>query len=424
MPQTRPTEADAHIHANTCHYVKALLAAALAGETPRLEGFIVTNSCDGMRRLYDVWREYVPGVPAFFLDIPKKRDTDAIALFASELRRLAEALRRELPNAGITDERLENSIRTCNAIRRQMREVLAFQKEAAPRVRGSDFFDLTSEAADLMPSELRDGIDQFLSKIDQRGGPARGPRIVLSGNVINRPDLLTLIEDSGAHIVALDTCFGVRHYDLLVEENTGEPMLALATRYLLRSSSRAGLRVSSTAPSSSVIRISTISRCSRRTSGKREFRSSGSRTTTNGPGWANCGPGWKPFSRCCDGEDKDMLKQILQSMVQPSAALPSEAADPRAVWLNEWARLMLDAYEQGKTVIYTSCYAFPGELLASFDVAQFDFELAASMFGLNNSALPRLTEAEGRGCPMDMCSLHRLAPSARSSATSSRSPIS
>jgi benzoyl-CoA reductase/2-hydroxyglutaryl-CoA dehydratase subunit BcrC/BadD/HgdB len=104
-----------------------------------------------------------------------------------------------------------------------------------------------------------------------------------------------------------------------------------------------------------------------------------------------------------------MLKQILQSMVQPSAALPSEAADPRAVWLNEWARLMLDAYEQGKTVIYTSCYAFPGELLASFDVAQFDFELAASMFGLNNSALPRLTEAEGRGCPMDMCSLHRLA---------------
>jgi benzoyl-CoA reductase/2-hydroxyglutaryl-CoA dehydratase subunit BcrC/BadD/HgdB len=235
MPQTRPTEADAHIHANTCHYVKALLAAALAGETPRLEGFIVTNSCDGMRRLYDVWREYVPGVPAFFLDIPKKRDTDAIALFASELRRLAEALRRELPNAGITDERLENSIRTCNAIRRQMREVLAFQKEAAPRVRGSDFFDLTSEAADLMPSELRDGIDQFLSKIDQRGGPARGPRIVLSGNVINRPDLLTLIEDSGAHIVALDTCFGVRHYDLLVEENTGEPMLALATRYLLRS---------------------------------------------------------------------------------------------------------------------------------------------------------------------------------------------
>jgi len=61
-----------------------------------------------------------------------------------------------------------------------------------------------------------------------------------------------------------------------------------------------------------------------------------------------------------------MLKQILQSMVQSSADLPSEAANPRAVWMNEWARLMLDAYEPGKTVVYTSCYAFPGELLAAF----------------------------------------------------------
>ncbi len=103
------------------------------------------------------------------------------------------------------------------------------------------------------------------------------------------------------------------------------------------------------------------------------------------------------------------MKQILQSMVQPSAALPSETASCQAVWMNEWARLMLDAYEPGKTVVYTSCYAFPGELLAAFDVAQFDFEFAAAMFGLTGSAVPRLTEAEGRGCSMDMCSLHRLA---------------
>lgn len=235
MPQTRPADADAHIHANTCHYVKALLAAALEGATPQLDGFVVTNSCDGMRRLYDVWSEYVPRVPAFFLDVPKKRDPDAIALFASELRRLAATLERQLPNARVSDERLEDAVRACNTIRRQMSEVLTLQKEAAPRVRGRDFFDLTSGAAELTPSDLRDRIDQFLSKIDEKGCPPRGPRIVLSGNVINRPDLLTLIEDSGAHVVALDTCFGVRHYDLLVEEHTGDPMLALATRYLLRS---------------------------------------------------------------------------------------------------------------------------------------------------------------------------------------------
>lgn len=104
-----------------------------------------------------------------------------------------------------------------------------------------------------------------------------------------------------------------------------------------------------------------------------------------------------------------MFQKILQSMVQPSNAPPSEAASPQAMWLTEWARLMLDAYESGKTVIYTSCYAFPAELLAAFDVAQFDFEFAAAMLGLNGSALPRMVEAEDRGCPMDLCSLHRTA---------------
>lgn len=235
VPRARPAEADAHIHANTCHYVKSLLAAALDGDTPRLDGFVITNSCDGMRRLHDVWREFVPGVPAFFLDVPKRRGPDAIALYTSELRRLAQALERRFPNAEVSDERLEDAIRTFNATRRRMSEVLTLQKRVAPRVRGSDFFDLTSEAAELPPSELHDRIDRLLWQADDGPAPAPGPRLAISANVINRPDLLTLIENSGAHVVALDTCFGTRHYDLLVEEATGDPMTALAERYLLRS---------------------------------------------------------------------------------------------------------------------------------------------------------------------------------------------
>jgi benzoyl-CoA reductase subunit C len=235
LPRAQPANADAHIHANTCHYVKALLAAALEGEVSHLGGFIVANSCDAMRRLFDVWTAHVPSVPAFFLDVPKRRDPDAIARYAFNLRELADALERRLPKVGISDERLEDAIRACNAIRRGMSEVLAHQSGAPPRVRGSDFFELTRDAADLTPSDLLDRIEQLVSKIDANGGSTRGPRIVLSGNAVDRPDLLTLVEDYGAHVVALDTCFGTRHYDLPVEEATGDPMLALAKRYLLRS---------------------------------------------------------------------------------------------------------------------------------------------------------------------------------------------
>jgi len=58
--------------------------------------------------------------------------------------------------------------------------------------------------------------------------------VAVCGNIVNAPHLLNLIENVGGRIVAIDTCFGLRHYDLLVEEGTGDPLSALAERYLLR----------------------------------------------------------------------------------------------------------------------------------------------------------------------------------------------
>jgi benzoyl-CoA reductase/2-hydroxyglutaryl-CoA dehydratase subunit BcrC/BadD/HgdB len=234
VPESRPPDADAHIHANTCFFVKSLLASALDGAFSNTAGFIFANSCDAMRRLHDIWKKYVEGTPPLFIDVPKKRDSDSIEFFASELRTLVNALESEFLDSTVTEKNLESAIKTCNQIRRQMAQVFELQRAAKPRVRGSDVVKLTLEAAHASPAEFSHKLAEFLSSVGGEKPVQQGRRIVLSGNVVNRPDLVRLIEDSGGQVVALDSCFGVRHYDLLVEEDSSDPIHALAKRYLTR----------------------------------------------------------------------------------------------------------------------------------------------------------------------------------------------
>lgn len=103
-----------------------------------------------------------------------------------------------------------------------------------------------------------------------------------------------------------------------------------------------------------------------------------------------------------------MLAMMLQGMEQQTAAARAQGS-ARGLWLNEWARQLLRAYDPGRKVVYVSAYAFPMEILAAFDLVPFDFELASGLMGVMNIAVPSLEEAEQRGYSMDVCSFHRTA---------------
>ncbi|MDD5398344.1 MAG: 2-hydroxyacyl-CoA dehydratase family protein [Dehalococcoidia bacterium] len=75
------------------------------------------------------------------------------------------------------------------------------------------------------------------------------------------------------------------------------------------------------------------------------------------------------------------------------------------------ASIFLEAYRADKNVIWTSFYSFPMELLAAFDVAPFDFEIAANLLPTFNAdvAVEIMNKAEEVGYSTDICSYHRLA---------------
>lgn len=223
---------DTHVDANTCGYVRSLLGAAVEGSASEAAAIIIANSCDAMRKLYDLWSGYVATPPAFFLDVPKKTDAEAVAFFASELRRLAESMERELPGTTISDEDLREAIGTCNEVRSLMGEVFRAQRGLVKGARGTEVLELCLAGAGQPKTEFSGEIRRFLAGLGEAAGDGKGPRILLAGGITNRPDLVAEIESAGGAVVALDDCIGFRHYAGLVEEGADDALLALASRYL------------------------------------------------------------------------------------------------------------------------------------------------------------------------------------------------
>ena len=68
---TKPiANADSYISANYCQVVKSIVDVAMEGGYDFLEGVVILNSCDAMRRLYDVWKEFFPPKFINLMDLP------------------------------------------------------------------------------------------------------------------------------------------------------------------------------------------------------------------------------------------------------------------------------------------------------------------------------------------------------------------
>ncbi|MBN1881009.1 MAG: 2-hydroxyacyl-CoA dehydratase [Deltaproteobacteria bacterium] len=238
LPEGEPQNADQYIHSLLCPYVRKLCAAVMSDIADMPVGVILTNSCDGMRRLADVIRVYRPDLPLLFLDVPHKTDPESVDLFAVRLRQFADKLASTFQGRPADDDALWRSIGRHNSVRLDMQELFMQLRTATPIVSGSEVFQFSKEAITSDIDDFLPSLHRFLAHISGRkrsmaSRPAS--RIMIYGNILTTPDLVRIIENSGAVVVSLDHCFGERCFDLPVSTDTDSPYTALARRYLTRS---------------------------------------------------------------------------------------------------------------------------------------------------------------------------------------------
>ncbi len=221
-----------------CPYLRGALGEGLR-QAGGLAGLVAANACDGMRRLADVWPDALTGSFAYLLDVPRRTDEAAVRYFVDCLRGLRRFL-EERTGGVIFDDSLAEAIARQNRLRRALSRMADQRRQGRSPMRARAFYDLVWRAGTepkvpflaRLEAEVVEGTKGPPSLPEP---PQDSPRLVLSGNILAPADyaILDLVEECGARIAADDLCTGERYFLREVEEQ-GDPLAALARRYLLR----------------------------------------------------------------------------------------------------------------------------------------------------------------------------------------------
>ncbi|MFQ5862878.1 MAG: 2-hydroxyacyl-CoA dehydratase subunit D [Candidatus Brocadiales bacterium] len=217
-------------------YVLDSLEGALEGSYNFLEGVVIANTSDAHRRLYDAWRLGVNSMKVFFLDVPKGADSLRVKVFRLALSSLVRDIERAF-GVKISEEGLRSAIRLCNETRLLIRKLSETRKRGIPPLSGEKFFEVIKWSQTHDKPTVNDTLSKYLEELgsalkNTEGSGSNGPRIMLMGSLMGSPELISLIERLGARVVCEDLCIGMQYFSSLVDEDSTEPLDALARRYL------------------------------------------------------------------------------------------------------------------------------------------------------------------------------------------------
>ncbi|MDP2728508.1 MAG: 2-hydroxyacyl-CoA dehydratase family protein, partial [Dehalococcoidia bacterium] len=143
--------ADAYMHINMCSVVRSTYNEALQGNYNFLDGFVTLNTCDNIRRLYDIWVYYDRTPYHHILPLPHKVTQASIEYFRDELERFQESLERGF-GVRVTSTALWQAIDLYNHGRSLLRQIDNLRKQPNPPLTGSQFLAVVL-AGTILPRE-------------------------------------------------------------------------------------------------------------------------------------------------------------------------------------------------------------------------------------------------------------------------------
>jgi benzoyl-CoA reductase/2-hydroxyglutaryl-CoA dehydratase subunit BcrC/BadD/HgdB len=216
-----------------CSFVRTCLEYALQGAYSSLAGLVSMNSCDHVRRLYDVWQERISLPYMYFLSVPHKLGDGATAWFHQELTRFRHSLEREA-GSPVPPERLQEAIRIYNRTRELLRQLYELRKQDFPPLSGTEMHRIILAATATDREEYNRLLSRLLEEVQGQQIPREyRARLLIVGSVYDDPDFTQVLEEVGGLVVADALCFGSRYFWEPVAEE-GDLLYNLAAAYLKR----------------------------------------------------------------------------------------------------------------------------------------------------------------------------------------------
>jgi len=231
--ETDLEDGNAYLYVNSCSFSRSCLQMGLRGEYDYLAGVVGGSTCDGARRLFDLWRTYVKTPFHHVLTVPRKYHERAHELYHREVLDLKRHLEESL-GGEILDDRLRESVAVYNEARALLRRLYELRKLDAPPITGAETMEVLDASFRMSKELFVRYLRELLDELAASGRTyARGPRFMITGSVMANPQFVRSIEEQGGLVVADELCTSTRYWsDPVVLSESETPVQAICRRYL------------------------------------------------------------------------------------------------------------------------------------------------------------------------------------------------
>ena len=201
----------------TCEYARALLERGLEGGYKFLDAMAGVDVCECMNRgmenmeLLDVADKDKKGFFWCNLDSPCHDNEDAVDHVTEQVTRKVLKPLHENYGIDISDAAVRKAVAEHNEVCRLITEIGAYRKLDNPTITGYEFHVITLCTyvcpKDLILDKLRETAEELEHREPDKKKNFRA-KVVVVGSEIDDPELISLIEDSGALVVADRFCYG------------------------------------------------------------------------------------------------------------------------------------------------------------------------------------------------------------------------
>lgn len=198
-----------------CECCRAILERALEGGYQFLDCIVAPDACAQMNRCVEnIEHLQLCEKDKFFVtyaDVPMKSTGSALKHYVKQMQAHVLEPLRERYGVDVSDQAIRKAVMLQNEVSRLIREIGEYRKEEKPRITGYEFavFCLATYCCpqDKLTGILRETALELKTRQPDEKSPFRA-RVVLAGSEIDDPDLIRLIEEAGALVVADRYCLG------------------------------------------------------------------------------------------------------------------------------------------------------------------------------------------------------------------------
>lgn len=203
--------ADAYLYSNTCSFARSCLEDGLRNNYNFFDGFVATNTCDHMRRLYDIWHRYLNTPFCHMLGLPHKVTRDSLEYFKDELLEFKTRLETFF-SVQISHASLKNAIKVYNKTRSLLKDLYKMRKSDNPPISGSEVMDVVLEGMILPKDTYNNLLEEMIDNMPEPPEKDFKPRVLLSGSELDNSEYIRVIEELGGAVVIDDLCNGTRYF--------------------------------------------------------------------------------------------------------------------------------------------------------------------------------------------------------------------